>query len=327
MNRRTFLCGLTLETLCAPRVAKAQLTKKIPRVGVLAGQTPEASPPIFGLRQGLRELGYIEGQNIAIEWRWAHGKNERFADLAAELVQLKVDVIVAATDPAVQAAQKATGTIPIVMAFPTDPVAFGFVTTLARPSGNITGLSAQSSPEIAGKRLQLLREVAPTVARIAILGDPREPGTQEDLKATKTAAQAWGVQLQPVDVQSGAELDRAFAAVVREHAGGLVVLRSTVLFASRARIAQLAAQHRLPTTAWQRALPEAGFLMSYGASLPDAARRAAYFVDRILKGAKPGDLPVEQPTKFDFVINLKTAKALGLTIPPSLLLRADQVIE
>ena len=325
IDRRGFIGRVGLALLAAPLVADAQQTKKIPRVGVLGGQSPEVSPPILALRQGLSELGYVEGQNIVIEWRWARGKSERHPELAAELVQLKVDVIVAATDPAVRAAQRATRTIPIVMGFPSDPVTLGFVASLARPGGNITGLSAQSS-EIAGKRLQLLREVAPTVARIAILVEPSQPGNQELLRETKAAARSLSVQLQPVEVRNGGELDRAFAAVVREHAGGIIILPSTVLFASRARIAQLAAKHRLPTMAWQPGMTEAGCLMSYGASPTDAARRAAYFVDRILKGAKPADLPVEQPTKFELVINLKTAKALGLTIPPALLGRADQVI-
>ncbi len=323
----TLLANAVALLLLAAPLAEAQQTRRIPRVGVLGGQSPEGSPPILALRQGLSELGYVEGQTIALEWRWAQGKNEGFAGLAAELVQLKVDIIVAGTDPAVQAAQRATRTIPIVMAFATDPVSLGFVTSLARPGGNITGLSFQSSPEIAGKRLQLLREIAPTVARVSILGDPREPDTQDGLREMEAVARGLSVQLQPVEVRSGGELDRAFAAIVREHAGGIVILRGTVLFAYRARIAQLAAKHRLPTMAWQRGLTEAGGLMSYGASLSDLARRAAYFVDKILKGAKPADLPVEQPTKFELVINMKTAKALGLTIPQSMLIRADQIID
>src|SRR5499426_2059430 len=309
--------AVALLLLAAP-LAPAQQARRIPRVGVLAGQSPEGSPPILALRQGLSELGYVEGETIALEWRWAQGKNEGFAGLAAELVRLKVDIIVAGTDPAVQAAQRATRTIPIVMAFATDPVSLGFVTNLARPGGNITGLSFQTSPEIAGKRLQLLREVAPTVARISILGDRSEPDTPNGLREMEAAARGLNLHLQPVELRSGGELDRAFAAIVREHTGGVVILRGTVLFAYRARIAQLAAKHRFPTMAWQRAMTEAGGLMSYGASLPDLARRAAYFVDKILKGAKPADLPVEQPTKFELVINMKTAKALGLAIPPSL---------
>ena len=204
--------AMALLLLAAP-LAEAQEARRIPRVGVLAGQSPEGFPPILALRQGLSELGYVEGQTIALEWRWAQGKNEGFAGLAAELVQLKVDIIVAATDPAVQAAQRATRTIPIVMGFATDPVSLGFVTNLARPGGNITGLSFQSSPEIAGKRLQLLREVAPSVARISILGDPSEPDTQNGLREMEAAARGLSLHLQPVELRSGGELDRAFAAI------------------------------------------------------------------------------------------------------------------
>ena len=327
IERRAFIAG-AIGFLTAPLAAEAQQTRKIPRVGVLGGQSPEDSPapPILALRQGLHELGYVEGQNIAIEWRWAHGKLERFPDLAAELVKLEVDIIVAATVPGVQAAQKATRTIPIVMGFVSDPVAFGLVASLARPGGNTTGLGVPT-PEISGKRLQLLREDAPTVGRVAVLSDPSQPGISVDLKGTEVAARALSVQLQVAEARSSGELDHAFAAIAREHVAGIVVLPGTVLYASRARIAQLAAKHRLPTSGWAREFPEAGCLMSYGANQPDVARRAAYFVDKILKGAKPADLPVEQPTKFELVINLKTAKALGLKIPPSLLGRADQVIE
>ena len=326
MRKAAVVAALALALFAAPFAAEAQQMRKIPRVGVLGGQSPETSAPIFALREGLRELGYVEGQNIAIEWRWARGKLERFPDLAAELVQLKVDVIVAATTPGAQAAQRATRTIPIVMGFVSDPVANGLVASLARPGGNITGLGVPT-PEIAGKRLQLLREVAPTVARIAVLSDPGQPGVSADLRGTEAAARASGIQLQVWEARSSGELDRAFTAIARARAAGIIILPSTTLFANRAHIAQLAVKHRLPTSAWVRELPEAGCLMSYGASNPDVARRAAYFVDKILKGAKPADLPVEQPTKFELVINMKTAKALGLSIPPSLLGRADQVIE
>ncbi len=322
MDRRAFLSTMAGGLLAVPLAAEGQQTRKVPRIGVLGGQSPEISPPILVLREGLRELGYVEGQNIAIEWRWAQGKDERYPDLAAELVKLKVDIIVAPTTAGAQAAQRATKTIPIVMGFVSDPVALGLVANVARPGGNITGLGVPT-PEIAGKRLQLLREVAPTVARIAVLSDPSQPA---DLRGTEAAAQALGVQLQVWKVESGGELDRVFTAIARERTAGIIILGSTTLFANRARIAQLAVRHRLPTSAWARELTEAGCLMSYGANLHDVARRAAYFVDKILKGAKPGDLPIEQPTKFELVINLKTAKALGLTIPPSLLGRADEVI-
>jgi putative ABC transport system substrate-binding protein len=331
ISRRRFITGLVIAltppgATASAQEYKAQQTRKVPRVGVLGGQSPEISPPILALRQGLSELGYVEGQNIAIEWRWAQGKNERFPDLAAELVKLKVDIIVAATTPGAQAAQRATRTIPIVMGFVSDPVALGLVANLARPGGNITGLGVPT-PEIAGKRLQLLREVAPTVARIAVLSDPSQPGISADLRGTEAAARVLGVQLQVWEARSVGELDRAFTAIAQARAAGIIILPSTMLFAYRAHIAQIAVKHRLPTSAWAREFTEAGSLMSYGASNPDVARRAAYFVDKILKGAKPADLPVEQPTKFELVINMKTAKALGLTIPPSLLGRADHIIQ
>jgi len=324
MDRRAFIGAMAGGLLAAPLAADAQQPGTVPRVGVLGGQSPELSPPILALRQGLSELGYVQGQNIALEWRWARGNDERFPDLAAELVKLKVDIIVAATTPGAQAAQRATKTIPIVMGFVSDPVALGLVTNLARPGGNITGLGVQTS-EIVGKRLQLLREVAPTVARIAVLSDPSQPGT--DLRETEAAARALGMPLQVWRVRSAGELDPAFVAIARERTTGIIVLPGTRLFAYRARIAQLAVTHRLPTSGWERQLTEAGCLISYGVINSDVARRAAYFVDKILKGAKPADLPIEQPTTFELVINLKTAKALGLTIPQSLLQRADEVIQ
>jgi ABC-type uncharacterized transport system substrate-binding protein len=324
IDRRRFLL-ISLASAFAARLAvEAQQTRKVPRVGVLGGQSPEISPPILALREGLRDLGYVEGQTIAIEWRWAQGKNERYPDLAAELVKLKVDIIVAPTSPGAQAAQRATRTIPIVMGFVSDPVALGLVANLAHPGGNITGL-AVPTPEMAGKRLQLLREVAPTLARIAVFNDPS--GSSPDLRGTEAAARALGVQLQVLEVRSAGDIDRAFSTIARERATEIIILSGGSLFTHRARIAQLAAKHHLPTSAWTREFTEAGCLMSYGANQADVARRAAVFVDKILKGAKPADLPVEQPTTFELVINLKTAKALGLTIPPSLLARADQVIE
>ena len=290
VSRRAFVYGSML-ALVTPPATQAQQTRRVPRVGVVGGQSPEATAPILALRQGLRELGYVEGQTIAFEWRWAQGKLERFPDLVAELVQLKVDVIVAATDPAVAAAQKATRTIPVVMVFVTDPVALGFVANFARPGGNITGLASQP-PEITGKRLQLLREVTPNSARIAVLGDPRQRGIQDALRETEAAARVLGVQLQVVEARTSAELDRAFADITRERAAGVMLMFGAGVYAYRARIAQLAAKHHLPTMSWVRDITEAGCLMSYGASLPDLARRAAYFVDKILKGAKPEDLPV-----------------------------------
>jgi ABC-type uncharacterized transport system substrate-binding protein len=321
MNRRAFMTGLGA-VLVAPLATEAQDTRRIARVGVLGGQSAEGSPPILALRQGLRELGYVEGQTIAVEWRWAQRKREALVDLAAELVKLKVDVLVAGPTEAVKAAQIATKTIPIVMAFVSDPVSSGFVANVARPGGNITGLSLQS-PETSGKRVQLLREVTPTLARIAILTDPSHPGISTDVRETEAAARMLGLPVQVVEVRRGSDLERAFTVIAEGRGSGVIVLQSTVLFASRARIAELAMKHHLPTVTWV----DAGCLMSYGPNLSDLARRAAYFVDKILKGAKPAELPVEQPTKFELVINLKTAKALRLAIPPSLLQRADQVIE
>jgi putative ABC transport system substrate-binding protein len=290
VKRRVLITGLGA-MLAAPLAVEAQQTKQIPRVGVLGGQSVGGSPPILALRQGLRELGYIEGQTIALEWRWARRKREALVDLAAELVKLKVDVLVAGPTEAVKAAQTATKTIPIVMAFVSDPVASGFVANIARPGGNITGLSLQS-PETSGKRVQLLREVAPTVARIAILSDPGHPGISTDVRETEAAARTVGVSAQVIEVRRSGDLEQAFARIAEQRASGVIVLQSTVLFASRARIADLAMKHHLPTVTWV----DAGCLMSYGPNLPDLARRAAYFVDKILKGAKPADLPVEQPT-------------------------------
>jgi len=315
--------------LTAPLAAEAQQTGRVSRIGVLAAQSPAASAgstPIVFLRQGLRELGYIDGQNIVIEWRWAQGKPERFPDLAAELVQLKVDVIVAAANEAIRAARGATTTIPIVMVFSADPVDQRFVASLARPGGNITGLTVQA-PEVVGKGLQLLKEVVPNISRIAVLRDSRDPGRREDIRQTETAAQALGVRLQFLEARSPVEIDEAFATMARERAEAAAIEPNVVTFGHRARIAQLATRHRLPTASLMREYAEAGCLLSYGASNPDLARRAASFVDKILKGAKPGDLPVEQPIKFELVINTKTAQALGLTVPPSLLLRADHVIK
>jgi putative ABC transport system substrate-binding protein len=312
MDRRRFLLTSLASALAAvPLASEAQQTGKIARVGVLGGQSLEGSPPILALRKGLRELGYVEGQTIALEWRWAQGKRERLLDLAAELVKLKVDVLVAGPPEAVQAAQSATKTIPIVMAFVSDPVAYGFVANIARPGGNITGLS-QQSPETNGKRLQLLREAAPSVKRIAILSDPSQAVVSTDLRETQAAALTLGLPVHVMEVRRSGELERTFSLIAQERGSGVIVLQSSMLFSARASIAQLAMKHHLPTVTWV----DAGCLMSYGPNLPDLARRAAYFVDKILKGAKPAEIPVEQPTRFELVINLKTAKALGLTIPP-----------
>jgi len=325
ITRRTFLCGITLGTMSAPLAAEAQQSAKTPRIGVLSG-VPEGSPRNEALRQGLREFGYVEGQSIAIEWRSAHGRNELFHDLVAEMVRLKVDVIVAGNDAAVEAARKKTKTIPIVMVQGRDPVGSGFVASLARPGGNITGLSGQTI-ELAGKRVQLLKEAIPDLSRVAILWDPTEPAHSLLVKEAKDAAQALGVQVRLVEARSAGALDSALAALPRQRPAAVLNIGGAMLFAHRARIVEHIVKSRLPMMCTALEWAEAGALMAYSTSFPDLHRRAASFVNKILKGAKPADLPVEQPTKFDLVINLKTAKTLGLTIPQSLLVRADEIIQ
>jgi putative ABC transport system substrate-binding protein len=270
-----------------------------------------------------RELGYVEGQNILIEGRYYGDRSERLPALAAELVRLKVDVIVAGAPPAPEAAQRATATIPIVMANHPDPVGSGLVASLARPGGNVTGLSSLT-PELVGKRLQLLKEAVPGISRVAVLSNPTIPTVRLDLRAAEVAARSLKVQLQVLEAR--APSDFASAAMTKDRAGALIVLGGPMFFGHRTRIVELAAQSRLPAMYGQKEYAEAGGLMAYGVNTRESFGRAATYVDKIPKGAKPGDLPIEQPTKFDFVVNLKTAKALGLTIPPSLLLRADEVI-
>jgi putative ABC transport system substrate-binding protein len=277
-------------------------------------------------REGLRELGYVEGRNIQVESRWAEGNYDRLPGLAADLVRLKVDVIVTYGTPAAQAAKGATGTIPIVMAAIIDPVASGLVTSLARPGGNITGQSMMS-PDLAEKQLQILKELVPKTSRVAVLHNPANPGNAPQVRHAQDAARALGVRLQILGARGPSEIDGAFAAMAAEQAGAVIVLVDAILQSNRARIADLAARHRLPAVYGLHEYAEVGGLLAYGPNRLDMFRRAATYVDRILKGAKPGDLPVEQPNTFTLVINLKTAKALGLTIPPSLLLRADQLIE
>ena len=313
-----------LALLAAPLAAPAQQPpEKTARIGFL-GDVPAFLVEAF--RQGLRELGYIEGRNIAIEYRSPDWKYEQLPGLAAELVRLKVDVIVAASPPATEAAKQATSTIPIVFTVSGDPVAEGFVASLARPGGNLTGL-ATISPELVGKQLEMLKTVAPKVSRVAVLQNPTQPSHPRAVRQAEDAARALGVQLQVLKARTPSEIEAAFAAMSSQRAGGVLVLRDAVFRAQRAQIVALAAKSRLPAVYGLREQAEAGGLMAYGASVPELFRRAATYVDKILKGAKPADLPVEQPTKFELVINLKTAKALGLTIPPSLLQRADQVIQ
>ena len=321
--------ALALGILAAPVGAEAQQPAKVHRIGLLSPSSP--SDPrmqrrLEAFRQGLRELGYVEGQNIAIESRWAEGKYDRLPGLAAELVRLKVDVIVAVGVPAIQAAKEATRTIPIVMAYVTDPLALGLVASLARPGGNITGLSLMA-PELVGKRLELLKEVVPRVSRVALLSNPVNPGNAAQVREAEVAARALGVRLQPLEARDPKQIESAFAVITRERAGALIVLVDSVLIDHRTRIADLAAKRRLPTVYGLREHAEAGGLIAYGASRDDMSRRAATYVDKILKGAKPADLPVEQPTRFELVLNTKTAKALGITFPPSIMVRTDQVIQ
>ena len=326
MDRRTFLAGTGAVLLAAPLAAKAQGPAKAPRIGFLSPLSLTADTRLEAFLQGLRELGYVDGQTIAIEFRFAEGKSERLPALAAELVRLKVDVIVATAQASTEAAKRATGTIPIVFAVVGDPVAAGLVSSLARPGGNITGL-ASAAPEVVGKQLELLKEVAPRISRVAILKNPNNPGHSVVLRQAEDAARALGMHLQVLEARNPSEIDAAFAAMRSQRAGGVLVVRDALVLAQRTQIAALTAKSRLPAVYGFRENVEAGGLMAYGASVSAMYRRAATYVDKILKGAKPGDLPVEQPTKFELIVNLKTAKALGLTIPPSLLARADEVIQ
>ncbi len=325
MKRIVVVCLLTIALLTPVPFAEAQQPKKLPRIGYLSPLSPSAeSTRIEPFRQGLRELGYIEGQNISIEWRSAEGKFEKLPDLAADLVRLKVDVIVGGGDSVIRAAKKASSTIPIVMAYVSDPLVF--VASLARPGGNITGL-ALLTPELGGKRLELLKEVVSTLSRVAVLGGQRTSTHDLQIKEMEVAARVLGVQLQPVEFNGPNDLENAFSTIIKGRVGALIGLTGQSVRVLRGRIVELAAKHRLPAMYPLTEFVEAGGLMSYGPSYPDLLRRAAVYVDKILKGTKPADLPVEQPTKFEFVINLKAAKQIGLTIPQSVLYRADKVIK
>jgi putative ABC transport system substrate-binding protein len=326
MNRRTFLCGLTLGTLALPLAAQAQQAGKVPRIGFLHYGSPGPSPEVEAFRQGLRELGYVEGQNVAIEYRFASGQVERLPELAAELVRLKLDVIVTPTTPASLAAKQATSTIPIVFAGVADAVGAGLIASFARPGGNITGL-ASISAELGGKRLELLKQVAPKASRVAVLYNPADRSNVLALKELQKSAPALGLRLQPLEVRGPGEFEGAFVAMTRERAHALFGAAGVLTFEHRKAIVDLAAKNRIPAMWGHRQFVDAGGLMSYAVNWYDQLRRTATFVDKILKGAKPADLPVEQPTKFELVINLKAAKALGLTISPSLLQRADEVIQ
>jgi putative ABC transport system substrate-binding protein len=319
IDRRRFIAG-SLGLIAAPLAAEAQQAGKMFRIGVLGLDSPEL------LRQSLREVGYVEGLTLAIEWRDAGGKTERFGDLAAELVRLKVDVIVAAHPAATFAAKKATASIPIVMVNTPDPVQLGLVVSLGRPGGNVTGTTTLSA-DLSSKQLELLKEAVPRAGRIAVLWSPSNPWHPLALKGVEAAARSLAVQLQIVEVRGSEMFDGAFAAMTSKRAGAVLVLADPLFFFHRARLADLAAKRRLPAMYGVREFVDAGGLMSYWAHQADLYRRVASYVDRILKGAKPGDLSIEQPTRFELVINLKSAKALGLTIPQSLLKRADEIIQ
>jgi putative ABC transport system substrate-binding protein len=326
-----FLWLSVVAVLGGVAIAQAQPQGKVPRIGYLSGQFPSAdSSRLGGFRQALRELGYVEGKNLVIEYRFAEGKLDRLPSLAAELVQLKVDVIVATGSPSTRAAQQATRTIPIVMILVGDPIQAGFITSLANPGGNITGLT-QIAPELSGKRLELLKEAFPRISRVAVFVDgalTAQRQVYEVLQETQMAAEALGVKLLSVEVRGpNPDLDGAFRTVTGQRAGALLIPPGPVLNLHRKRFVDLAVKNRLPAMYGGSEWPEAGGLMSYGSHYVDLYRRAAPYVDKILKGRNPADLPVEQPTKFELVINLKTAKQIGLTIPQSVLYRADKVIK
>jgi putative ABC transport system substrate-binding protein len=330
IDRRSFIGTLAGGLVAAPLGAGAQQAERVYRIGYLATFPPAQlgvrATGWNAFKQGLRDHGYVEGQNLIIEMRLSEGKTERFPALAAELVRLKVDVIVTAQTSSTLAAKKATTTIPIVMAAVGDPVGAGLVGSLARPGGNITGLSLLN-PALSGKRVELLKEILPGATRLGVLGNPTNPWTALMVREIEVVARTLGMQVQRLEVERPTDFEAAFGAATRGRAAALLVLEDPMIFGYRPTIVGLAAKSRLPAAYGLREFVDVGGLMSYGANLPDLWRRAATYVDKILKGTKPGDLPVEQPTKFELVINLKTAKALGLTIPPSLLGRADEVIE
>jgi putative ABC transport system substrate-binding protein len=319
---------LAVFLFAAPLAAEAQAPAKVARIGFIQTSASEEQVHLTkAFDEGLRELGYVEGRNIVIERRFAGGKQERLPALAAELVRLKLDVIVTGTNPVISAVKQATAAIPVVMAVSRDPVGAGFIASVARPGGNITGLANDPTPEIAGKYLELLKEAVPRVSRVALVWNPVPPGAGTYRDVVERAARKLGVAVQSVEVRGRNEVEGAYAAMVRGRVDGVVVLPDPVIFSARDQIALLAVRNRLPAVSGLREYVEAGSLMSYGPNIARQFRRAATYVDKILKGAKPGDLPVEQATQFELVINLKTAKTLGLTIPQSLLQRADEVIQ
>jgi putative ABC transport system substrate-binding protein len=326
MNTRIALWLLATILLITLSSAEAQGSVKIPRIGFLASVSPSTiSARTDAFRQGLRELGYVEGKNIIIEWRHAEEKPDRLSEFVAELVRLKVDVIVSAAPAVTRPVKQATKTIPIVMAFDDDPVGNGFVTSLARPGGNITGLS-NLSPEISGKQLELLKEIVPRLTRVAVLGTSTRAGNAQSLKEIELAAAVFGVKVQYLDVQDSKDLETAFRGASKDRVDAVLVFGGPVFNSRRKQLADLALRNRLPAIYPRQEFVEEGGLMTYGVNIIDQYRRAATYVDKILKGAKPADLPVEQPIKFEFIVNLKAAKQIGLTIPPNVLVRADRVI-
>jgi len=326
-DRREFIGGVAGVVLLKALPAKAQPSTKVPRIGVLyTGTLATAGLVSEAFDQGLRERGYVEGESIFVERRFGDAKPERLADLAADLVRLNVDLIVTSVDEAIAAVRRQTRTIPIVMTVSTDPVAMGFVASLARPGGNVTGFTGFSS-ELTGKRLELLRGIVPRLSRVAIMWDPGVRASLLEYKATEEAARSLRLRLQSVEVGFAADIDGAFSALATDRAEALIIVSSILTLDKRAQIASLAFKNRLPSISSPRAFPEAGGLMAYAASLAGLWRHSAAFVDKILKGANPGDLPVERPTNFELVINMRTARVLGLTMPRSLLLMADDVIQ
>jgi len=327
MDRRAFISGVTLGLLAAPLAAEAQRPGSVYRIGYLSSES--ASPPT-GLelfRQGVRELGYVDGRNVLIEARFAEHRLDRLPELAAELVRLRMDVIVTFSTPAARAAKQATHSIPIVMSSGGDPVGSGLVASLARPGGNVTGLTHLAGPEMWAKVLEFLKEIAPKVSRVGVLRNSTIPPEVRGFEVLQEPARMLGLSLLSVEFRAPDELARAFDTMIRDHADAFVASESPLNVEHRRSIAEYAIQKHLATAFGHRAFVEAGGLISYGASFANLPRQAATYVDKILKGAKPAELPIEQPTKFELVLNLKTAKALGLTIPQSLLQRADQVIE
>jgi ABC-type uncharacterized transport system substrate-binding protein len=327
MKSKSLFWLLAILLLISSSSAAAQQPKKIPRIGVLSGSSATTNTGRHeAFRQGLRELGYVEGENVIVEWRWAEGKIANLPALAAELVRLKVAIIVTAGPQVTYAAKEATSTIPIVMAFDNDPVGSGHVASLARPGENITGLSTLS-PELSGKQLELLKEVIPGLSRVGVLGTSTQPGYAQVAKEIVIAAGALGMKLQILDVLSSKDIETTFRNASKGSAEAVLVLASAVVAPHRTQVVNLAAKSRLPAIYPYLEYVEAGGLMSYGVQVNDLYRRAASYVDKILKGTKPADLPVEQPKKFEFIVNLKAAKRIGLTIPPNVLVRADKVIK